>query len=352
MQRENSYAIAILLVSSAIGAAAPPIQVELATERGVQITAPHEWLQLLTSLGINNVRIRGAQPADQPRVDKQGTAERPSYRVLGLVTLRNELKLPGGTFSRGDRARLKDYFDRLGADGAESLTASRGMFGLTEKEIAAVFADLTQPINFPTKGQAPGAVVDRLQENFMCKVAVDGDADRVLQDATPITDELEGITAGTGAAMLLRSRGLVLRPEKTRGQPVVLRIAAVDAVERSISPAGKSADKLMRSWPIGWEPEQSPGKTAPSLFEYLNAEIDGYTLEETLAAVAPRLKIPMYLDHAILAANQIEPAKIRVKLARSRTIYKLIIDRVLSQARLGSQVRVDEAGTPFLWVTR
>jgi hypothetical protein len=41
-----------------------------------------------------------------------------------------------------------------------------------------------------------------------------------------------------------------------------------------------------------------------------------------------------------------------VTLPRTKTYYKRVLDRVLAQARLGAQVRIDEAGTPFLWITR
>jgi hypothetical protein len=108
----------------------------------------------------------------------------------------------------------------------------------------------------------------------------------------------------------------------------------------------------MTHWPIGWELQQTPGQTAPSLFEFLNAEVDGYTLEETLAAIGPRLRIPIYLDRAALAAHRIDLAQIQVRLPRTRIFYKRLIDRVLAQARMGSELRIDEAGKPFLWVTR
>jgi hypothetical protein len=332
--------------------AAAPVELELATERGVQVTAPHEWLQLLTQVGIDNVRVRGARPGDRPAVQNIGTSERPRYHVTGILTLRNELLLAGGTFSRGDRSRLKDYFERLAADGADSLTAPRGMFGLTEKEIEAVFADLAQPIDFETEGQLPRAVIDRLQTAFASKVVVDAEADPALRDATPCADELQGLSAGTGLAIMLRSDGLVLRPDKPRGQAVVYRIALLENNVLTRSTLGKTTDHELRQWPIGWEPQKPPGAAAPSLLEFLNAEIDGYTLEETLAAISPRLKIPLYLDHAALAAHHIDPAKIQIRLPRTRTFYKRLLDRVLAQARLGSEVRVDEAGTPFLWITR
>jgi len=343
---------AILLACATTGHAAAPFELELATERGVQITAPHEWLQLLTSLGINNVRIRGAQPGDEPRVENRGTGDQPRYHVTGILTSGNAMLLPGGSFSRADHARLKDYFERLAADGGESLTAPRGMFGLTEKEIEAVFADLAQPIDIETKGQTPRTLIHRLQSQFSLEIVADPKADQVVREAAPVSDELKGLTAGTALAMMLRSDGLVLRPEKPRGRPAVFQIDLADRDSMDASTLGKSADHEMTHWPIGWKLQKPPGETAPSLFEFLNAEIDGYTLEEALAAIAPRLKIPLYLDHAALAAHQIDPVRIQVRLARTRTFYKRVIDRALAQARLGSQLRIDEAGTPFLWITR
>ncbi len=336
---------------TAMSHAAAPIELELAAERGVQITAPHEWLQLLTGMGIDNVRIRAARPGDEPRVESRGTPDEPRYHVSGIVTSRNELRLPGGTFSRRDAGRLKDYFERLAADGGESLTAPRGMFGLTETQIEAVFADLAQPIDFETKGQTPRAVLDRLQRKFTLKLSLDAEADGALREAAAVPDELQDLSAGTGLAMMLRVYGLILKPEKSRAQPVVFRVATGGPPVATVA-AGKADDHDMPHWPVGWQLQQTPGRTAPSLFEFLNAEIDGYTLEETLAAIGPRLKIPLYLDHAALSAHDIEPSEIQIRMPRTRTFYKRLLDRVLAQARLGSEVRIDEAGTPFLWITR
>ena len=60
------------------------------------------------------------------------------------------------------------------------------------------------------------------------------------------------------------------------------------AITRRTTHAGKINDIHQRNWPIGWETEKATGAIAPSLFEKLNAEIDGYTLEESLAAIGPR----------------------------------------------------------------
>jgi hypothetical protein len=346
-------AAAILgLALAATASAAPPVELELATERGVQITAPQQWLQLLTGIGIEQVQIRTARPGDEPRVENTGSADRPAYHVLGVVTSRGQLRLPGGTFTMAEKAKLKDFFDRLAADGAESLTAPRGRFGLTEKETSAVLADLAQSIDFETKGQLPTAIIEKLNSRMKLKVELDAAAGAAVREATAFEDELKGLTAGTGLAIVARNYGLIMRPEKPPGAAVVYRISSGDPAAIRESTLGDTEKPNDKFWPIGWEPEQGPGAVAPSLRESLNAEIGGYSLAEALAAITPRLKVPLYVDHASLVANKIDPSKVQIKLARARMTYRRLLDRVCAQALLGCSVRVDEAGTAFLWVTR
>ena len=171
-----------------------------------------EWLQLLTSIGIDRVQIHGAEAGDGPKIRNDGTPRQPSYHVVGVLTARDQLVLPGGRFARSDRARLKDYFDRLGADGAEAMTAPKGRYGLTEKELKAAFADLTQPVDFETKGQSARAVIDRFQKILGQKLVLDADADRLIGVASPVANDVKGLSAGTALAIVLRDCGLVMRP--------------------------------------------------------------------------------------------------------------------------------------------
>lgn len=354
MLRVLTINLIVALASTATLASAPPVDVELATEQGLQITAPQEWLQLLAGIGVDHVQIRGIRASDEPRIENRGTASQPNYHLVGVITSREQLRLPGGTYSRGDRAMLKDYFERLSADGAEAMTAPRGRFGLTEKEISSVFTDLTPPIDFETKGQLPRAILDRLQAKLTAKLMIDGEANRILQDASPLGDELKGVSTGTGLAILLRNYSLAFSPEKWRGQPIAYRLEVSNVVTGDESTLGRPGkpDPNAKYWPIGWESDKPPGELAPSLRETLSAEIDGYSLEEALAAIEPRLKLPLYKDHVALAAAKTEPAKVQVKLARAKMSYKRLLDRVLAQAHLGSSLRIDESGKPFIWVTK
>jgi hypothetical protein len=341
-----------MVLAGSASAAGPTIELELVTEQGLQITAPQQWLQLLAGIGIEHVQIRGGRQGDEPKVTNRGTARAANYQVVGVLTSRNQLRLPGGTFTKADRARLKDYFAQLGADGADAVTAPHVRFGLTEKELTAVLADLAQPIDFETNGLTPRAFVDRLQTKLSFTPSVDAEAEQTMRTAGPAVDELKDVSAGTALAITLRNCGLAMRPEKKRGQPVAYRVvvAGSDVIRRRT--LGKMTAADMQYWPIGWESEKSPGELAPALFQPRNAEIDGYSLEEALGAISPHLKIPVYFDRAALKAHHIEPAKIQVKLARTKSTYKRVIDRILSQARLASEIRIDEAGMPFLWITQ
>src|SRR3954468_23718614 len=93
-------AVFVLVFSRSASAAGPPIELELVTERGVQITAPQEWLQLLAGIGIEHVQIRSVGEGSEPKVTNRGTARAANYQVVGILTSRGQLRLPGGTFSK------------------------------------------------------------------------------------------------------------------------------------------------------------------------------------------------------------------------------------------------------------
>jgi hypothetical protein len=347
-----SAALVLAFSQAANAATSPAIELELVTERGVQITAPQEWLQLLAGIGIEHVQIRGGGEGDQPQITNRNSGRTATYHVVGVLTSKGQLQLPGGTFTKTDRAKLKDYFAQLGADGADAVAAPHIRFGLTEKELTAVLADLAQPIDFETKDLTPRAFLDRLQTKLTFKPSIDADAEQTLRAASPAVDDFKAVSAGTALAITLRNCGLVMRPEKKRGQPVAYSIvvAGPDVVRARM--LGKMTSPDMQYWPIGWQSEKSPGEMAPALFQSRNAEIDGFSLQEALDAIAPLVKIPMYFDRAALKAHQVDPTMLQVKLARTKTSYKRVIDRILSQAHLASEMRTDEAGVPFLWITR
>ncbi len=329
--------LTLALLVTARAATADSVSLTIVTDKGVSITAPQEWSRRLAEAQITGVRIRGGQSGEQPAIDVLDGRGSKVYQVMGVLTSGGKLLLPGAVFTLRDTTRLKDYLDQVRADGKQAVTAERGQFGLTKPQFEQVFNSLGQAIDFPTEGRPLAELTDRVGQAAGMKVVV-GDGVRPTFARLSCRDNLRTLSLGCGLATALRAEGMVVTPEKPRGETVRLVVDfAHDAKE---------------SWPIGWPSKARMSELAPVMFEKINVEIDGFTLAEATDAIAPRLKMPFLWDHAALAKKRIEPAKIQVKLAPARMYYARILDRLLFQAHLRGEVRVDEAGTVFYWVTR
>lgn len=309
----------------------------IATEAGVGITKPQSWAQRLAEADISNVRIRGARAGEQPDIEETAAGASKVYRVTGVLTSRDKLVLPGEQFELRDAARLRDYLERLLADGAESMTAVRGTFGLTKEQFEQAFKQLGRPVSFATKQRPLAELLARVEQQSGMKVD--------LPPSLPATtarlacqDKLIPLSLGCGLAVALKAEGLAFAPEKPRGKPVQLAV--------------RFANELKEPWPIGWPTKRKPSELAPAIFKRINVEIDGFTLQEAIDAIAPRIEVPFFWDRGALAAARIDPGQIQVKLARGNMPYSRILDKLLFQTRLHGELRVDEAGTVFYWATR
>ncbi|MGD9647552.1 MAG: hypothetical protein AB7U73_17690, partial [Pirellulales bacterium] len=89
----------------------------------------------------------------------------------------------------------------------------------------------------------------------------------------------------------------------------------------------------------------------PKLFEFLNVEIDGISVGEAVANIAPRLEVPVLYDRAALARHDIDVNSVDAAIPAKRTSYSLLLNRLLFQARLKYELRVDDGNRPFVWIT-
>lgn len=321
---------------SAVAAAAPRVSFELVTEDGFSLTGNQEWMTLVKGM-VDGVRIRSSEKGDQPEVTNIGTDEAPNYRVVGVLTAQGRLFLPGGKFTLGDRAKLAAWINKLRQDGAESLTAETGPFGLTAKELLAVHESLKTPLAFSTKDQPTFEVASNIARKLSIQFAIDEGAQKILEGEELVADELQGLSSGTALAALLRPLGLSLVPEKPSGEPVQLAILEYrDAKE---------------SWPVGWPPKAAPGKAFPKLFAKFQVGFNQAELEKVLVAVKQRLEIPLLYDHNSIARHRIDIPKARVNIPAQRTYYLDVLQKSLGQAKLKSELRVDEADQPFVWIS-
>ncbi len=334
----RSVVVLVLLAALAPAAwAEGRIEVEIAAQPGLPVTSSQKWYKLLIDLGVEGLRIRSYRQGDQPQITNRGTADRPRYEILGVLTGDDVLVLQGGRFTSRDRVRLKQFFDDLRSEGIAGATEEKQAYGLTRDQLVAVAEDLTPPVAFSTKDVPLGEVVSKASDRLRHAVAVDPAAAARLRAAGAVAQEFQDTSLGTALAIALAGEGLMLQPHKPRGEDVVLRIAP--------------RDEQSEAWPTGWPPQSPDRELVPRLFEFLDVEIAGIALPQALGAIEERLQIPFLFDRAALARHQIVPEQVQVSIPAGRTYYKRIVDRMLSQAKLKGELRVDEAGSPFLWIT-
>ncbi len=315
--------------------AAGTVQVELVADGPNVQMAAQQWARTLDQAGIRNVRIRGARPSDRVGIVQRGTEASPIYVVTGSIVSQTELQMPSGRVRRGDLGRLAAWLDDLVKRGTPESREPVGAFGLTESQFEALNATLSLPILFDTKGTDRAETVGRIARQLAVPLQLDAAARQAL-GAEPVAEELAGIATGSALAYLLRPAGYSLVPG-TGGDQVVLRVVR--------------SEPGLQIWPVGFEPERRINEILPALYEFRDVNIEGVSAQVVLDALAKQLEVPMLPDHSALARHGIDPAKKMVNFPRSRTTYSLALRRVLFQAGLKFEVRVDEAGKPFLWIS-
>jgi hypothetical protein len=329
--------LAGLVFIPAVVRSAPPIEFELATEPGFPLTGAQSWVSLFSKLGESSIRIRQARSGDRVDIEELGGKSAPAYyRVRGLLTSHNRLRLPGGEFGLSDRTKIEAWIKKLREDGASGPTARTSAFGLTDEQLVAFHDKLSAPIRCTTKGRRCGDVARDIVQGLLLEYTVSDTARQAFREGEVFADDLKTLSHGTALAAVVRPLGLVIRPEKQPGGVVRLLICGVR--------------ETPEAWPIGWPPQDIPAQVAPKLFEYLKVTITNRSLADALGAIQPRVEVPFLLDYNSLARSRIEIDKVKVTYAKERATYQSVLQNLILQSGLTSELRVDEAGQPFLWI--
>lgn len=318
-----------------VGGAEPTLDLELVTQDGFRGDLAKQWYKLFDELNLRNVRIRGIQPGDGVTIEPIGNPVR-SYRIVGVLTSQNQLKLAGGTFSVHDKAKIGTWLAKVKEGGVEGLLDKPAAFGLLERQFAELKQSLASKTTFSTKDETPAAIVEKLVAGVRDPIQISAAAREKLAAAEKFPDELLGMSTGAALAAALRPAGLVLLPEKA-GQGT--RLSIVDARD------------VKEPWPVGWPIDRPAKDYIPELLSFLNVEIEDTPLAEVVTAIQGRLKVPFVIDQNSLARERVDLATAKVTLPTMRIYYQKVLERALFAAKLKMEVRIDEAGQPFVWIT-
>ncbi len=317
---------------------AATVEVEIFVEPRAPITAAQEWLGALASAGLTHVRIRAKQPSDQVGIEVRGPKAQPTYRISGMINSGNELVLPSGRY-RLSQARLAvRWIEEVAQKGPAQKTEtgeSGTPMGLSAGQLQKLRQSLAQPVAAPTNGKDRAEVVQQICAQLALPVRIDQGQRSVLAGRA-VAEDLQGISAGTALAYVLRSAGLCL----------------------AVSGNGAAGESLMvrplvegpASWPVGWPPDKPAPELLPALFESFHANLQNVPVTQAIEAIGKRLGTPVLWDHSALRRHGIDPAKVLLTVPRTRTTHHGLMRRVLAKAQLRYEVRVDDAGKAFVWI--
>jgi len=310
-------------------------RLEVFTEDAVPATTQHQWAQMLAAAGVNDVRISGKTALNKVGIETAGSRESQVYVVTGMLNSAGELVLPGARFRLSEARAVARWLKELAEKGPPEQREKKSDAGLTEKQAELLHAALSPTAGFPTRGVNRAEVFRKIADKLAIPLAIQSDLLGKLE-GDKLAEELSGLSSGTALACVLRPAGLCLVPK-----------AARSGVELTVAALGPG----LKTWPVGWPPRQPSPKVLPALFDTFNANIQGVPVATVLEAVAKRLDAPILLDHHALARQGIDPEKALVNVPPSRTTHDRLLKKVLLQAQLRMELRVDEADHPFLWVT-
>jgi len=340
----------MVFIATAAFAADVKVDLEVAVADKVPFGTHQRWYELLQGVTDGTLRIRAASKADEAKIEQIGSTRQPRYKIIAVLTARQQLVVPGANFDQRSIAKFKQYIQTLREEGVDGVTGKRGMFGLTEQQFEQVLADLSEPIGVSTVGKRPREIASAITDKLKIPVEVEQGVVAKLDQAPELAAELKGFSRGTVMAILFRQADLQFVP-RMRGGTLHYYVYAVPKRAAALQPRPANEGKQPQHWPVGWEIEGRRSRVAPKMFEIVTAEIGGYTLGEAIDAIAPRTDLPFVIDAAALAERRIDPAKITVKLPRGRFSYDRILQRILHQAKLQGDLREDERGTVFYWIS-
>lgn len=332
-----STTLVLILAVAGSGYAAGRVELELATEPRVPITAQQDWLRRLSQAGVKNLRIRGMRGTEQPGIVVGGRGDSPIYSVTGIVTSGGDVLLPGARFRPTDAVRLAQWLDELAQYGPAEGRPQKSAFGLHAWQFEQIQKDLSREVGFSTAGMKRREVIAGIAKRLTLPLRVEPGLLPSVADDDTVAEELSALSCGTALAYAVRPLGWCLVP----------RDSGSGRLEHAVVKAKPNTEV----WPIGWEPEKRPGEVLPALFEFLNANVQGVGVPQFLQAMRERLEVPILLDYNALARHGVELDKSVINLPFNRTSYTLLLKKALYQAGLKYELRVDEAAKPFLWVT-
>ncbi len=326
------------LRSSQTSAQKTYLTLEISSNSGASLGSQQRWVNALQNVGADRVSSR-TMPQGAATVDETERGGTRYIKVRGFLE-NGKLELLGGSYRTSDAAKIRDLLQKFRDDGKETTLSKKLDFGLTGSQLVELAEKLAKPVAESTKGKPFSAVVSAIVGQTGVSFARDSAARAALAGHGEVTQEFKGMSSGTALAAMVKPLGLVLEPGREQGKQVQVHI--------------KQPEVGKKFWPVGRELETAPVMVEPGMFQKMPIKIKNYPLDKVMVAFQQKAKIPFVYDEQVIAAKGIEVSKTLVSISNKNGILMVMINKLLRETqpkRLSGELRLDDAGKTFLWIT-
>lgn len=339
-------ALAMLLLACNSVLAAEPArnkQTELFVEafftRPSASLAAQEWGPIFQKMNVF-FRVRAAVGGQKPETREQSFGTFRRVTAVAALEPNGRLVFEDRAFRYDDVTELQEWLNELKAYGAQGAPDGKPLWGLDADQFNLVFKELQQKVDVELNGLKFAEAVQQLDKSQAMPVRLTPSTVELLKstaDSGPISQTLEGFSKGAALAIVLRNEGLGFRPLRT----------PAGGIELTVAPLTEISDP----WPVGWKLKESRSQTAPKLFEIVPVELRDVPLDAVLDAVAMKSGVPVVVDSARLAEEGVDLSLLKVNVPRRKTSWSLLLRSATAPHRLTRDLKIDELGQPFIWVT-
>ncbi|MFK7818126.1 MAG: hypothetical protein AB8G99_05375 [Planctomycetaceae bacterium] len=333
-------AVLLLLVPQSSRPKATSFSFEIITPRGTgSRVAAQEWGRVFAQLG-HTVRIRqqttadGAGPAEPVSQTETATSRR--IKAIGVLDPNGRVHFGDKTFRASDRAGLGQWISELKQYGTQGNPAGKPLWGLTRQQFDGIFVPLAKPLQTELKGMSVEVAVASIKLPRDLPIKWTPEAKQVAGKAGAVDRELQLYGRGASLAILLNDIGLGFLPERQPNGSLALLIT-------------KQAKEPL--WPIGWQPTLSLAKTIPNFYKRIDVSLPKVKLTRVFSAVSSSTKIPIFVDQYHIKAKGQQFEQMMVEVKPTKMSWFAVMRKVTVRNRLNFDIRIDELGKPFIWVS-
>ena len=299
------------------------------------------WGKVFQQLGLV-VTFRDGRPGERTQIANVPQQEPPTTSIIGLMEPDGRILIRDKKYSINDPQPLADLVQQVSEYGAAGPPDRSPQWGLTDEQFAFVTQQLSVPVSDQVKPRTAVEAIDSLQLPSVFQVRF---ADSAREQAFAVADiqpdalaQLVGMSKGTAMAIVLAQFGLGFRP--LAGERPGYYIIEIHA--------GGENDNL---WPVGWKTKETLFSINPALFKAVEFELEAVELKGLIAVIADRIGLSCFYSNNRLQAAGIDPEKLTYSRKRDKVSPSRMLTLLGDKFKMGLDVRCDEAGQCFLWVT-